>query len=51
MHSAVNITIIIVAFVVAGAAIYVLYSLLLFNGNKDPHAEMQLSTKDILDQV
>ena len=51
MHSAVNIAIIVVAFVVAGAAIYILYSLLLFNGSKDPHAEMQLSTKDILAQV
>lgn len=47
-----NITIILVAFAVAGAAIYVLYSLLLHTGSsKDPHSELQLSTKDILDQV
>ena len=51
MHSAVNIAIIVIAFVLGGAAIYTLYSLLLFNGGKDPHVDLQLSTKDILEQV
>ena len=48
----INISIIVIAFVLAGAAIYILYSLLLFSGNpKDPHANLQLTTKNIIDQI
>jgi len=47
----VNITVILVAFVLAGAAIYVLYSLLLHSGSKDPHDDLQLTTRNIIEQV
>lgn len=46
-----NIIIIIVAFVVAIAAIYILYSIILFQGSGKRGDELQLSTKNILEQV
>lgn len=47
-----NIIIIIVAFAVAVAAIYILYSIILFQGNPSKKGdELQLSTKNILEQV
>lgn len=47
-----NIIIIITAFIVAIAAIYVLYSIILFQGGSSRKGdELQLSTKNILDQV
>ena len=47
-----NIIIIIVSFVVAIAAIYILYSIILFQGGSSKKGdELQLSTKNILDQV
>lgn len=46
-----NIIIIIVAFVVAVAAIYILYSIILFQGGDRRGEELQLSTKNILEQV
>ena len=45
-----NIVFIIVALVVAGAAIYALYSIILFQGISKGD-ELQLSTKNILEQV
>ena len=45
-----NVVFIIVAFVVAGAAIYALYSIILFQGVSKGD-ELQLSTKNILEQV
>lgn len=48
----INIIIFIVAFVFALAAIYVLYALLMFQGNKNyKNTELQLTTKNILEQV
>ncbi len=47
----VNLIIILAAVVLAGGAIYVLYSLLLYTGSKDPHEELQLTTKNIIEQV
>jgi len=46
-----NIIIIVVAFVVAIAAIYALYSIILFQGGSKKGDELQLSTKNILEQV
>ena len=47
-----NIIIIITAFVIAIAAIYILYSIILFQGVSSKKGdELQLSTKNILDQV
>lgn len=46
-----NLIIIVVAFVVAIAAIYILYSIILFQGSSSKGDELQLSTKNILDQV
>lgn len=46
-----NFIIIVVAFVVAIAAIYILYSIILFQGGSNKGEELQLSTKNILDQV
>ena len=47
-----NVIIIIVAFVVAIAAIYILYSIILFQGSSGKKGEeLQLSTKNILEQV
>ena len=47
-----NIIIIVVAFVVAVAAIYILYSIILFQGSGSQKGDdLQLSTKNILDQV
>lgn len=47
-----NVIIIVVAFIVATAAIYILYSIILFQGNSSHKGdELQLSTKNILDQV
>jgi len=45
-----NIVLIVVAFVIAGAAIYALYSIILFQGVSKGD-ELQLSTKNILEQV
>lgn len=48
----VNIIIIVVAFVVAVAAIYILYSIILYQGPSGKNGDdLQLSTKNILDQV
>ena len=47
-----NIIIIVIAFVVAVAAIYILYSIILFQGGGFQKGDdLQLSTKNILDQV
>ena len=46
-----NLVIIIVAFVVAIAAIYVLYSIILFQGGTSKGEDLQLTTKNVLDQV
>ena len=47
-----NIIIIVVAFIVAVSAIYILYSIILFQGNGSSKGdELQLSTKNILEQV
>ena len=47
-----NIIIIVVAFIVAVAAIYILYSIILFQGGGSQKGDdLQLSTKNILDQV
>ena len=46
-----NIIIIVVAFVVAVLAIYILYSIILYQGGGSKGDELQLSTKNILDQV
>lgn len=46
-----NLIIIIIAFVIAIAAIYILYSIILFQGNNGKGDELQLSTKNILEQV
>jgi len=50
MYLSSNIIIIIVAFAIAAAAIYILYSIILFQGVSKGN-ELQLSTKNILDQV
>ncbi len=42
---------IIIAFLVAFGAIYALYSILLFNGGNNKGDDLQLSTKNILEQV
>lgn len=48
----VNMLIFVAAFIVALAAIYVLYALLMFQGNKNlKGSELQLTTKNILEQV
>ncbi len=47
----VNLIIILAALVLAGGAIYVLWSLLLYSGSKDPHDNLQLTTKNIIEQV
>ena len=46
-----NIILIVVAFSVAVAAIYALYSIILFQGGGSKGDELQLSTKNILEQV
>lgn len=47
-----NIILIIIAFVIATAAIYILYSIILYQGgNGKKGEELQLSTKNILEQV
>lgn len=46
-----NIVLIVVAFSVAVAAIYALYSIILYQGNGKKGEELQLSTKNILEQV
>ena len=46
-----NIVLIIVAFSVAIAAIYALYSIILFQGGTSKGEDLQLTTKKILDQV
>ena len=47
-----NFLLIIISFVVAVAAIYILYSIILFQGNNNKNGnELQLSTKNILEQV
>lgn len=48
----INIIIIVVAFIVAVAAIYILYAIILFQGNPSKKGDdLQLSTKNILEQV
>lgn len=48
----VNIILISAAFVLALAAIYILYAIIMYQGNKNGKSgELQLSTKNILDQV
>lgn len=48
----VNLIIIVVAFIIAIAAIYILYSIILFQGGSTKNGEdLQLSTKNILEQV
>ena len=46
-----NLIIIIIAFLVAIVAIYILYSIILYQGSSGRGEELQLSTKNILDQV
>ena len=47
-----NIIIIVVAFVVAIIAIYILYSIILYQGSSTSRGdELQISTKNILEQV
>ena len=46
-----NIVLIIVAFSVAAAAIYALYSIILFQGTSGKGDDLQLTTKNILEQV
>ena len=46
-----NLIIIIIAFLVAIAAIYILYSIILYQGSSGKGEELQLSTKNILEQV
>ena len=47
-----NILIIIAAFILALVAVYVLYAIIMYQGNKNTKGgELQLSTKNILDQV
>ena len=46
-----NIIIIIVAFIVASAALYILYSIILFQGSSNKGDELQLTTKDCLSHV
>ena len=46
-----NIILIIVAIVVAGSAIYALYSIILFQGISTKGDDLQLTTKNILEQV
>ena len=46
-----NLVIIIVAFFIAVLAIYILYSIILFQGNSSKGDDLQLSTKNVLDQV
>ena len=46
-----NLVLVIVAFSVATAAIYALYSIILFQGTSSQGDDLQLSTKNILDQV
>ncbi len=47
-----NLIIIVVAFIVAVAAIYILYSIILYQGNGSQKGDdLQLSTKNILEQV
>ena len=47
----INILIIVISFVVAIIAIYILYSIILFQGINSKGDELQLSTKNILEQV
>ncbi len=51
MFISTNILIIVIAFAVAVIAIYILYSIILFQGTSGKGDELQLSTKNILDQV
>ncbi len=46
-----NILIIVVAFAIAVVAIYILYSIILFQGGGKNNEEFQLTTKNILEQV
>ena len=48
----INVILISVAFILALFAIYILYAILMYQGNKGSKGnELQLSTKNILDQV
>lgn len=51
MVTDINIIIIVVAFIVAVVAIYMLYSIILFQGGSKKGDDLQLSTKNILEQV
>ena len=51
MITSTNLIIIIIALLVASIAIYALYSIILFQGIKNKGEELQLSTKNILEQV
>ena len=46
-----NILLIAAAFVLALVAVYILYAIIIHQGNKNKNNELQLSTKNILDQV
>ena len=47
----INVLLIISAFMLALVAIYILYAILMYHGSKGKGADLQLSTKNILDQV
>ena len=48
----VNIILVSAAFIIALAAIYVLYAIIMYQGNKNTKgSELQLTTKNILDQI
>lgn len=51
MFISTNVLIIVLAFAIAVIAIYILYSIILFQGTSGKGDELQLSTKNILDQV
>ncbi len=46
-----NLVIIVVAFIVAVAAIYILYAIILYQGSNSKGDDLQLTTKNVLDQV
>lgn len=46
-----NLVIIVVAFIIAVAAIYILYAIILYQGDSSKGDDLQLTTKNVLDQV
>lgn len=46
-----NIMVIILAFVASGVAVFILYSLLMHTGQKDSQPNLQITTRNIIDQV